>query len=137
MLNSYTKIDKNLKLELIKVLDKFDFYESKTLLRGLCFEHKNKIQAIIIDYEICNSLYPFSYTEYTKEQNNLMNEYKSVYRFMIDKFDDIKVLEDELSIYLNGDFQEDKIKVSGTNRQLVEIDPTIPEAYFEQAFIDV
>ena len=137
MLNSYTKIDKNLKSELIKILDKFDFYESKTLLRGLCFEHKNKTQAIIIDYEICNNLYPFSYTEYTKEQNNLMNEYKSVYRFMVDEFDDIKVLEDELSIYLNSDFQEDRIKVSGTNRQLVEIDPTIPEAYFEQAFIDV
>ena len=135
--NSYIQINKYLKSELIEILSNFDFYKSKTLLRGLCFENKNKTQAIIVDYEICNNLYPFSYTEYTKEQNNLMNNYTSVYRFIVDNFDDIKILENELTIYLNSDFTEDKIKISGTNRQLVEIDPTIPEAYFEQAFIDV
>jgi len=58
--NSYIQIDKNLKLELVKILTKFNFYEFKTLLRGLCFENKDKTQAIIIDYEICNNLYPFS-----------------------------------------------------------------------------
>jgi superfamily II DNA or RNA helicase/transposase len=135
--NNHIQIDEKLKLKLIEVLNNYNFYEGKTLLRGLYFENKNKTIAIIIDYKICDNLNPFSYTEYTKEQNNLMNNYRTVYRFIVDNFEDIKILENELIVYLNGDFIEDKIKISGTNRQLVEIDPTIPEAYFEQAFIDV
>ncbi|MDF1884112.1 DEAD/DEAH box helicase [Sulfurimonas sp. SAG-AH-194-C21] len=135
--NSYIKIHRNLKLLLIETLNKFDFNENDTLLRGLSFENKSKTTAIIIDYDICNNLYPFSYTEYTKEQNNLMNNYLSVYRFAVDSLEDLEILEAELLMYINGNFQEDKIKVSGTNRQLSEIDPTIPEAYFEQAFIEV
>ena len=134
--NTYILINENLKSQLIKTLATLGFYENSPLLRGLFFNNKTKTKAIIIDYEICNKLSPFSYTEYTKEQNNLMENYLSVYRFMVDNSSDIKILKTQLSSYLNEDFQEDKIKISGANRALSEIDPTIPEAYFEQAFIE-
>ena len=134
--NTYIKINEELKLQLIKTLTALGFYENTPLLRGLFFTNKTKTKAIIIDYKICNKLSPFSYTEYTKEQNNLMGNYLSVYRFMVDNNDDIEILKTELLFYLDKNFQEDKIKVSGTNRALTEIDPTIPESYFEQAFIE-
>jgi superfamily II DNA or RNA helicase len=134
--NSYIPINDILKLQLTKTLNIFGFYESKNLLRGLLFENSKNNDAIIIDYEIYNKQFPFSYTEYTKEQNNLMFKYRSTYRFVIDSLDDIESLNKKLSYYLKKDFTEDKIKSSGANRELSEIDPTIPEAYFEQAFIE-
>ena len=137
MINNYTAINKSLKQELTKILNPLGFYENTNLLRGLYFDNKIKTKAIIIDYDICNKNSPFSYTEYTKEQNSLMNNYLSVYRFIVDNSSDIDILETELLSYLNENFQEDKIKISGVNRALVEIDPTIPEAYFEQAFIEM
>ncbi len=137
IIDNYIPINKSLKQELTEILNPLGFYENTNLLRGLYFDNKAQTKAIIIDYEICNKKYPFSYTEYTKEQNSLMDNYLSVYRFIVDNSSDIKILETELSSFLNENFQEDKIKVSGVNRALVEIDPTIPEAYFEQAFIEM
>ena len=78
IVNNYHPINKNLKLQLIETLDKLGFCENNNLLRGLYFNDKTKTKAIIIDYEICNKLSPFSYTEYTKEQNSLMDNYLSV-----------------------------------------------------------
>ncbi len=134
-MNTYQDIDKILKSKLIQVLDAFRFKEKKSTLRGLLFENPDK-QAVLIDHQICNGDFPFTYTEYTKEQNNLMFIYRSVYRFVVDSEYDIAQLKKELNNYLLIDKEDHKIKFSGTNRQLVEIDPTIPEAYFEQAFIE-
>jgi len=125
-----------LALPLNDTLNKFGFIFKCILLRGLLFEDENQKKALIIDHEICNRDYPFSYTEYTKEQNLLMHNYSSVYRFVVDDEADIEILKEELNKYLYVNFEDSKIKFSGTNRQLVEIDPTIPEAYFEQVFIE-
>ncbi len=112
---------------------KFTF--SKNLLRGYLFI--NQQHAIIIDCGICDKEKPFQYVEYTKEQNLLMTGYDVLYRFIVDNQDDFKEFKVLLQRITNKDWNEGKIKSSGTNRQLKEIDPTIPEAYFEQAFIDV
>jgi superfamily II DNA or RNA helicase len=115
-------------------LSKLGFLFDRKLLRSFLFT--NKDIAIIIDYDICNSNFPFSYTEYTKEQNLIMFQYKSVYRFIVDDVDDVIQLEIALPNLISSTFGEDSIKNSGVNRELVEVDPTIPEAYFEQAFIE-
>jgi len=125
-----------LALSLDGTLNKSGFTFKTNLLRGSLFVGRNQKKALIIDHEICNNNYPFTYTEYTKEQNLLMHNYSSVYRFVVDNEDDIEILKEELNKYLHIDFEDSKIKFSGTNRQLVEIDPTLPEAYFEQAFIE-
>ena len=117
-----------------KALNKYNFSFEKKLLRSFLFV-KNNI-AILVDYDICNSNYPFSYTEYTKEQNLIMSQYKSTFRFIVDSIEDIAILDKDISKYLDKSFGEDKIKSSGANRELQEVDPTIPEAYFEQAFIE-
>jgi len=136
MMSSYIPMDNTLKVKLKEVLKNFNFEEKEALLRSTLFEDRTNNQAVIIDYNICNKNTPFSYTEYTKEQNTLMSKYKSVYRFIVDNLEDISSLKQELFLYMCNDFEEDKIKISGANRELVEIDPTLPEAYFEQAFIE-
>ena len=125
-----------LALSLYDTLNKSGFKFKTNLLRGFLFEDEKQKKVLIIDHEICNRDYPFSYTEYTKEQNLLMHNYSSIYRFIVNNEDDIEILKEELNKYLYVDFEDSKIKFSGTNRQLVEIDPTLPEAYFEQAFIE-
>jgi superfamily II DNA or RNA helicase len=115
-------------------LVKQGFLFEKRLLRSYLFRNKDVV--VIIDYDICNSNYPFSYTEYTKEQNLIMFQYKSAYRFMVDSVEDVAFIETDLPKLLSGFFSEDNIRTSGVNRELQEVDPTIPEAYFEQAFIE-
>jgi len=134
--STYEPIKGDLALALNRALKMFGFTLKNSLLRGLLFEDQDQKKALIVDHDICNSNYPFSYTEYTKEQNLLMYQYRSVYRFVVDNKDDIVVLNEELNQYLHIDSEDNKIKFSETNRQLVEIDPTIPEAYFEKAFIE-
>ena len=128
-------LPKNLESDIVEVLGKNNFTFSKRLLRSSLFT--NADVAIIIDYDICNSSFPFSYTEYTKEQNLVMHQFKSAYRFIVNNSEDLDIMNVELLKLLDGFFNEDKIKISGVNRELQEVDPTIPEAYFEQAFIDV
>ena len=132
----YKTISHELESVLIETLTVFGFKKEMNLLRGLLFVNSENNKAVVVDHDICNSLYPFSYTEYTKEQNNLMFIYSSLYRFIVDNDDDIIDLKYKLSHFHKADFSEDRIRSSGVNRELVEVDPTVPEAYFEQAFID-
>jgi superfamily II DNA or RNA helicase len=111
------------------------FIIEKELIRGFLLTHSDN-NAIMIDYQICDKTNPFKYNEYTKEQNALMSKYKSVYRFLIDNEKDFEEFKSIYSHIQNNDFNEDVIKLHGTNRELKEIDPTLPEAYFEAAFID-
>jgi len=111
----------------------FDF--EKELLRGFLLVDSNN-NAIIIDYQICDKTNPFKYNEYTKEQNSLISKYNSCYRFVIDDKKDFEEFKSIYSHIQNHNFNEDNIKQRGTNRELKEIDPTLPEAYFESAFIN-
>lgn len=112
-----------------------EFTFKKDLLRGVLFE-QNK-QAVIIDFCICNNENPFQYVEYTKEQNLLMFKYDSIYRFVVDNQNDFEEFKTLFFRIQKKEWSEENIKTSGKNRELKEIDPSIPEAYFEQAFIEV
>ena len=132
----YQPMQGSLAFELENIVATNDFQKKQNLLRSLLFINVSTDTALVIDHNICDKKYPFSYTEYTKEQNALMHKYRSVYRFVVDNSEDLKIFKEEFEHYIQADFSEDKIKSSGANRQLVEIDPTLPEAYFEQAFIE-
>lgn len=113
-----------------------DFRIEQKLLQGFLLVDTSDTIAIIIDYHICDKTDPFKYNEYTKEQNFLMSKYTTVYRFVIDNKEDFAEFRLTYSHIQNNTFYEDKIRQSGSDRELVEIDPTLPEAYFEQAFIE-
>ena len=105
-------------------------------LRGAVFEHSEDQSAVLFDYMICDRSFPFHYTEYTKEQNSIMHEFRSLYRFSVDNDKELDNAMIMLGKYRNRNFSDETIKVSGPNRELVEIDPTLPEAYFERTFIE-
>jgi hypothetical protein len=91
---------------------------------------------VLLDHRICDTRYPFAYTLYTKEQNALMHKYRGVFRFMADTRDDLADAARTLDRLLNREFAEDSIQTKGRHRHWHDIDPTMPEALFEQAFID-
>ncbi|SFP12474.1 DEAD/DEAH box helicase family protein [Hydrogenimonas thermophila] len=125
----------NFKDQVLDFLGKFYVYK-QDLLRGYLIVNTIDNTAIIIDNDICNKSKYFEYNEYTKEQNFLMHKYKKLFRFMIDDENDFSEFVAIFSHILKNDFNEDDIKQSGVNRELKEIDPSVPEAYFEQAFIE-
>ena len=110
-------------------------YKGNTI-RGCLYENVDTQSAIITDYKIHHPESPFPYTDYTREQNHLMGLYCSLYRFVVDEFSEIEVMDKELKNYLSKTFNEEKLVVSGQNRNIQAIDPTMPEAIFEQVFID-
>lgn len=114
----------------------FGFSFKKHTFRGGLFISENDNTVILADHLIFDRRFPYAYTEYTKEQNALMHQYQRLYRFVIDSGDEL----DEAVLFLErsqtGKFHEDKIITKGGNRELQEIDPTKPEACFEQTFID-
>jgi len=105
------------------------------LLRGVLFSNPEMNLAVMVDHLSCDRTYPYSYTEYTKEQNALMHDYDSLFRLTVDDEYEIEDACVQLDSYLSGQFNEDDIR-SGGNRALSEVDPTLPESYFEQAFIN-
>jgi hypothetical protein len=104
--------------------------------RGALFVNPDTSQAVLLDHRICDTQYPFAYTLYTKEQNALMHKYQGVFRFMADTRDDLEDAARTLERLLNREFAEDSIQTKGRHRHWHDIDPTMPEALFEQAFID-
>ena len=67
----------------------------------------------------------------------LKNEVQNLSRFIADDINDVEGILHLFKLFLSGNFDDDGIKIRGRNRELTEVDPTIPESYFEQAFIDV
>ncbi len=106
------------------------------MLRGFLFVGSDST-AIAVDHMICNRSTPFTYSAYTAEQNQLMASYDRFFRFVVDTDEDIVSLKSSISFLLNRTFEDgDLEQVAGGDRQVQAIDPTAPEAYFEQAFID-
>lgn len=114
-----------------------NYHFEKKLLRSFLFFNKKENIGVILDYDICDNSNPFQYVQYTKEQNLLMFKTKKLFRFLVASEDDLIDFESTFNRILKNDFFEDNLKFSGSNRTLSEVDPSIPEAYFEQAFIDV
>lgn len=137
-LKSYPGFDKDLLEKAEQVLSIHGFLFSKFMLRGSLFirEKEKDREAILLDHLICDKRFPYEYTEYTKEQNALMHSYGRLFRFVVDNSQELSEAEHLLKRLQLEDYSDDKIDTRGRNRGLAEVDPTIPEAFFEQAFID-
>ncbi len=111
-----------------------DFKHISDLICGSLYQVEDC--TLIIDNRIDRNE-PFEYSEYTKEQNFLMSKYDKLFRFYIDAESDLREVSFDLNRYMNKDFYEDNIQVKGANRELTAVNPTIPEAFFEDAFIEL
>jgi len=132
------KESKMLKNDIDLWLSDLNFFKLKNLLRGYLYINKKSNISVIIDIDICNNDNPFSYEEYTKEQNALIFSYNQVYRFLIDSKDDLDYAKAQLCRFIKKDFSEYiPSRSKGLNRELESIDPSFPEAHFEQAFSDI
>lgn len=134
--NKYTGFEKQLFTVTKKKFLQYGFTFRNPALRGALFISKKENSAILADYLICDPNYPYDYSEYTKEQNALMHKYKRLFRFKVDNGSDLDEVCLMLERFLSRDFSEDSITFAGGDRELREIDPTLPEACFEQTFID-
>ena len=100
---------------------------------GLIYENRRESICIKIDINICEkSSYP--YISYTSLQNELVHQYNKFLRFSVSSVDDLERFEDDLEIFTGYEVEADKLKHYGANRQEQEIDPTLPEATFEECF---
>ncbi len=116
----------------------FSLTRIKTLLRGSLYSTPGMELAVIADNDICNRERPFSYSEYTKEQNDIVFSCGRVFRFVIDDEDDFCEMEETLPLLISGEFRDDAAPVSkGPDRRTQCIDPTVLESYFEDAFCEV
>jgi superfamily II DNA or RNA helicase len=116
------------------ILNKFGYKFAYNINVGRLYLHKN-LPAIIIDSELYNlSAEHFQYVEYTSFQNRMMHQYGGVYRFLATN---TKLLEDELSLFLNVEQEEINYKAFGANRSETHVDPTPPEYQFSEIFEQV
>ena len=133
--SAYEKMPAKLEEKIDQVLQKRGCVFSHTALRGNVYAADKRF-AVMVDYQVCDRRFPFTYTEYTREQNNLMHHFDAVYRFVVNGAEDISLMDEHLSRCLMKDFKEGAIRSYGSNRNKEAIDPTLPEAIFEQAFIE-
>ena len=109
----YPGFDTNLLSQARKRLYPFGFTYSGPALRGALFVHKEKHLALLLDHLICDRRFKFSYTEYTREQNQLMHLYQGLFRFITDDMNELEQAAEMLGRLLEQDFSEEGIKVSG------------------------
>lgn len=116
------------------LLIELDCVHVKTLLTGMVFEEKGGDTCIVVDIGICQ-LQDYSYVEYTTAQNQLMHQYRRVFRFLHDGDEsDLEFIE-KVRYFLEGGDDPDTLRQFGRNRQEQDIDPSRPEAVFEDTFI--
>ena len=61
----------------------------------------------MVDRDICNRKNPFNYSEYTKEQNEIVFSYGRVFRFLVDDESDFLEMEEMLPLLVLGEFCDD------------------------------
>ena len=121
------------------VISKFEAFGLKfqvDLISGFLLSNGTDL-AVVIDINITDLNNPFDYNDYTEEQNAMMFEYEKLFRFSIDSELEIDIAVEQLSILLEPQEQDVDLvfKSIHSDRSIQAIDPTTPEAYFEQAFI--
>ena len=122
---------------LTQALESLGFAHSGPMLRGALFDRPDGV-AVAVDHQICDNRSPFDYSTYCDEQNRLMNQYPSLFRGVVDRLEDVEPLRFQVLGLLNHSYEDTDTVVQGSaNREFSAIDPTMPEALFEQAFIDV
>ncbi len=121
----------------VQSLQPLGFRHVGRVTRGALFESSERV-ALVIDHRIWDNQFPFPYAAYSDEQNQLMAQYPKLYRTMVDDPEDVPELLQLIKVLAEKTYEtEDGFGSGATNRELTSIDPTMPEAYFEQAFIEV
>ncbi|GBD97848.1 MAG TPA: DEAD/DEAH box helicase [Nitrospirae bacterium] len=120
---------------ILSLLPEFGYRHLSTEDTGLFFESSDTSTCIIIDTDIC-SLKGYHYVDYTTRQNGIFHQYERVLRFSHDGDTSVYGLKREISFFLSDEDDPEQIKRSGRNRTEQDIDPTQPEAIFEDCFVD-
>ena len=102
---------------------------------GHIYLNKEKDTCLIIDTVIC-FLNDYPYVAYTSRQNDLMATHGQVFRFLLDQISSVQQIKDDILIFLNGESDPEQVKRFGGNRSEQEPDPTLPEATFEECFLE-
>ncbi|ORJ63412.1 DEAD/DEAH box helicase family protein [Geothermobacter hydrogeniphilus] len=116
------------------VLESFGFTILKTIESGFVYENRDDT-CIVVDVGICD-LEDYRYVDYTSVQNSLFFEYERVFRFFYEEGQPVQLLKAEIDFFLNGADDPEKINRFGRNRSEQDVDPTRPEALFEDCFIE-
>jgi superfamily II DNA or RNA helicase len=109
------------------------FSHTKKLRTGSVYENKANT-CIIVDIDIC-SLKNYHYVDYTTVQNSFFAHYSQVFRFLYETDKPFQFLEDEINIFFKEMNDPETIRQFGRNRTDQDIDPSRPEAIFENSFI--
>ena len=102
---------------------------------GSFFQHSTEKISLIIDTDICE-LPDYQYIDYTTRQNSLIHSSDKVFRFLFTETDTPDDLLSEIDTFLNNEPDPEKISKFGRNRTEQDIDPSRPEATFEDHFIE-
>lgn len=121
--------------KIVPWLESMDFRLISQEIWGQIFLRAEDDTCLIIDTVICN-LPGYPYVAYTSHQNRLMDRHDKVFRFLLDSTANFKEMRDEISFFLSEDVDIEKVRNFGRNRTEQEPDPTLPEATFEECFID-
>lgn len=115
----------------------FDFGFSRVAREntGFILFNKDDDTCLIIDTVICE-LSDYPYVSYTSRQNELMFAHGRVFRFLFDHTSSVDVIKQEIIMFLDGDSDPEQVRRFGGNRAELEPDPTLPEATFEDCFLE-
>jgi hypothetical protein len=102
---------------------------------GCRFLRVRDATCLIIDTDICK-IDDYPYVAYTTEQNEMVNRHRRVFRFLLDSNIQTQDLLEEIAFFLDGDSDPDSVRRFGANRAELEPDPSLPEAAFEDCFIE-
>jgi len=102
---------------------------------GYIFHRKKDDTCLVIDTIICE-LSDYPYVTYTSRQNELMAAHDRVFRFLFDQASYSTAMQQEIRMFLDGDSDHEQIRRFGGNRAEQEPDPTLPEATFEDCFLE-
>jgi hypothetical protein len=102
---------------------------------GDIFLNKKDDICLIIDTAIC-TLADYPYVAYTSRQNDLMATHSQVFRFLFDRTSSVQQIKEDILIFLNGESDPEQITRFGGNRAEQQPDPTLPEATFEDCFLE-
>ena len=111
------------------------FKKSRNLDSGeLWVDNKNDCAVILDREEIFAPGRP--YVDYTREQNELMHLYSSLFRFLACKEEDAEDFLHYFPLLLDGDWEIPPSRQFGGARNQQAVDPTQPEELFERLFTD-
>lgn len=111
-----------------KLNDYMTYNNQGELILATSYVQNNTL--VIIDH---NSIFEidFDYKRYCQKQNEWMNQYERIYRFIKNDIESIKLFLDEVN-----DFDNNYSSRRTYDRELTAIDPTPIESFFEDRFAD-